>query len=189
MMLKWMRAAVVSAMLLGLGGVGCGSNPEPSTPKPPPPAPPVPPDKQKPVSLESLKVDEIVAKIGHHKGKIVVVDTWATWCPPCVAEFPELVELHERHAKDGVVCMSVSVDKETASDKALEFLKKKNAAFANYRVDFEAWADKWNIGAIPVVLVFDQEGKLARKFDKDDPDKQFTYKDVEKLVQELTVKK
>jgi hypothetical protein len=44
---------------------------------------------------------------------------------------------------------------------------------------------KWNIKAIPIVLVFDAKGTLVKKFDKDEPDNQFTYEDVEKLVVEL----
>jgi len=49
----------------------------------------------------------------------------------------------------------------------------------------QAWWDKWNIKAIPIVLVFSADGKLAKKIDKDDPDNQFTYADVEKFVTEL----
>ena len=69
----------------------------------------------------------------------------------------------------------------------LPFLKKREAVFANYIIDDvgEAWWDKWQIKAIPIVLVFDREGQLVRKFDKDDPDNQFSYEDVEKLVAEL----
>lgn len=121
------------------------------------------------------------------RGKIVVVDTWATWCVPCREEFPQLVALHRKHAAQGVVCMSVSVDEPDAQSAALDFLTQQQAEFANYRIDDKSasWWDKWEIRAIPVVLVFRPDGTLAKKFDLDDPDHQFTYADVEKLVDEL----
>lgn len=147
------------------------------------------PGKKGEVTLEVLKLDDILARIAQQKGKIVVLDTWATWCVPCVREFPELVKLHERHAKDGVVCMSVTIDEVKKKDAVLKFLKDKNAAFANFLVDApaddEVWQNKWNVKGVPIVLVFDRSGKLAKKLDNDDPDNQFTYKDVEKVVQGL----
>jgi hypothetical protein len=102
-------------------------------------------------------------------------------------EFPKLVDLHEKYAKDGVVCMSVSVDEPDQKALVQDFLTRNQAYFANYLIDdkSDAWWDKWNIKGIPIVLVFDVDGKLARKFDRDDPDNQFTYADVEKLVVEL----
>jgi hypothetical protein len=83
--------------------------------------------------------------------------------------------------------MSVSVDEVKKRETALAFLKEKGAVFANYLNDDaeSAWWDKWNIKSIPVVLVFDRHGQPARKFDKDDPDRQFTYADVGKFLQEL----
>jgi thiol-disulfide isomerase/thioredoxin len=140
---------------------------------------------EKQIKLEVLSVDDIVKQIEAQHGKIVVVDTWATWCVPCKKEFPGLVRLHEKHAKDGVVCMSVSVDKVTKQPEAKEFLQQVGAQFANYLTPSTPWGDKWGMKSIPVVLVFDREGKLTRKFDGDDPDNQFTYADVEKKVEEL----
>jgi thiol-disulfide isomerase/thioredoxin len=152
------------------------------------PSAPPPASSSNDVRLESVSVAQWDQALATHKGKIVVVDTWATTCIPCVEEFPQLVALHGKYAADGVVCMSVSVDEKTDRDAAHDFLKKQKATFPNYFIDDpkeQAWWDKWKIGAIPVVLVFDREGKLARKFDIDDPDNQFTYEDVEKLVAEL----
>lgn len=186
-----MKSLASQSAMFGLTVVllGCGPAPAPpssATSTTTVPSPPAQQAGNKAISLEVLKVDDIVARIKDQKGKIVVVDSWATWCVPCVQEFPELVKLHERHAKDGVVCMSVTLDKEMKKDAALKFLTDKNAAFSNFLVTSdEAWQDKWDIKSIPVVLVFDQSGKLAKKFDKDDPDNQFTYEDVEKFVKGL----
>jgi thiol-disulfide isomerase/thioredoxin len=138
------------------------------------------------VELQVLPLEGVLAKIEAQRGSIVVVDTWATWCGPCVQEFPELVEIHRKYAKDGVVCMSASLDQVKDQGKALSFLKAKGASFPNFLIENDqSWLDKWNIKGIPIVLVFGRDGKLIRKFDHDDPDNQFEYADVDKLVQEL----
>jgi len=139
------------------------------------------------IKLEAVSCETWDKALAAQRGKVVVVDTWATWCGPCVEEFPNLVALHGKFTGDGVVCMSMTMDEKESREAALTFLKKQKATFANYIIDDkeDAWYDKWEFRAIPLVLVFDRDGKLAKKFDKEDPDNQFTYADVEKLVVEL----
>jgi hypothetical protein len=54
--------------------------------------------------------------------------------------------------------------------------------------DQQAWSEHWDVGAIPFVLVFDRDGKLAKKFDRVDPDNQLDYADVEKFVAKMLAK-
>jgi thiol-disulfide isomerase/thioredoxin len=121
------------------------------------------------------------------KGKVVVVDVWADWCIPCKQEFPNLVELHRRFAKAGLVCVSVSLDEAEKQAAPLKFLKAKGATFPNYLLDEPAdtWQKIFDINGPPAVFVYQRDGKLARRFDYNDPDKQYTYADVQKLVQKL----
>jgi hypothetical protein len=95
--------------------------------------------------------------------------------------------MHEHYARDGLVCMSVTVDELSRKEAALAFLKKQKATFANYLLNEEAsvWAEKWSIAAPPAVFVFDRDGKRAAKFDTSDSEKSFTYDDVEKVVKQL----
>jgi hypothetical protein len=97
------------------------------------------------------------------------------------------VQLHQRYAKDGLVCLSVSVDVPDRRDGALQFLRQENATFANYWLDEKdtLWADKLDIGGPPAVFVFDRQGRRAAKFDTNDPDKPFDLTDVEKVVRKL----
>lgn len=120
-----------------------------------------------------------------------MVDLWADWCIPCKQAFPHLVELHKHYAKDGLVCVSVSLDKVKDKDKALAFLQKMDARFPNYLLDeeFAFWQEKFDINGPPALFVFNRDNRLARKFDNNDPDKRYTHEDVEKLVQELLLKK
>ena len=141
-----------------------------------------------PIELKVVKYPELGKAIRALKGNVVVVDVWATWCPPCVKEFPHLVELHAKYASAGLVCVSVSMnDKDTHAD-ALEFLVKKKAHFVNYRLDevVNTSFDRLDIKGIPVVYLFDRDNKRAGKFTNDDPDKPFSYeKDVTPLVRQL----
>jgi thiol-disulfide isomerase/thioredoxin len=139
------------------------------------------------VALRVVKFSQLEEAIRQQAGKIVVLDLWATWCVPCKQEFPGLVELHHRHGKDGVVCMSLTLDEPESKAAALKFLTEKGATIPNFLIEDEEskWQDKWQIGAIPVVFVYGRDGQVAKRFDYSNPDQQFTYGDVEKFVAEL----
>jgi thiol-disulfide isomerase/thioredoxin len=137
--------------------------------------------------LNVVKYQQLVDAVKAQKGKIVVVDVWATFCIPCKKEFPHLVELHRDLAQAGVVCMSVTIDEKDKLDAALKFLQAQGATFPNYLLDEDpaVWQEKWGINGVPAVFVFGRDGKQAAKFDSDDENKTFTYKDVRKKVDEL----
>jgi thiol-disulfide isomerase/thioredoxin len=139
------------------------------------------------VDLRVVKYDALTDAIKAQKGKVVVVDVWAEFCSPCKKEFPNLVALHQRYAKDGLVCISVTVDAPGRRDDALKFLTKTNATFANFLIDEkpDVWQDKWKLYGPPAVFVFGRDGRRAAKYDSNDPDQHYTYDDVEKLVKDL----
>src|SRR5262245_48503468 len=144
-------------------------------------------EKAPEITLRLIKHKKFLQAIQSHPGRVVVVDFWGEFCLPCKEEFPKLVDLHLRYAKQGVVCMSASVDEVENKEAALKFLEAKKATFANYLIDDDAkiWQDHWDFIGPPAVFVFDQTGKLAGRFDHNDPDKKYTYADVEKLVRKL----
>lgn len=96
------------------------------------------------------------------KGKVVVVDVWATWCGPCRQELPSLKKLEkELHGKD-VVFMGVSVDEEKNKQKWLDFVKKEQ--LQGVQLFASGWskiAKDYQIKAIPRFMVFDKEGKIV----------------------------
>lgn len=143
------------------------------------------------VSLRIVTCKEWDDELKKYRGHYVIVDTWATWCGPCREEFPNLVKIHRRFRDHGVVVMSVSVDDPKAEKPALAFLQEMQADFPNYLVHDPAleWWDKWQIKGIPIVLVFSTEGRLLRRFDRDDPDRQFTYAEVEEYIAQLLATK
>lgn len=139
------------------------------------------------VTLTPGKLADLEKFVATHKGKVVVVDFWADYCVPCKKEFPNLVRLHQERAKDGLVCASVTVDEPEDREKALAFLKRQNATFFNMAFDekYEVWQDKFGVAAVPMVLVYGKDGKLAKAFSVDDPKNQFQYSDVEKMIDTL----
>jgi thiol-disulfide isomerase/thioredoxin len=142
-------------------------------------------DQRPRVELRRLSLAEWEKALAQYRGKYVVVDTWATWCVPCREEFPKLVALHRKYRDRGVVVMSVSIDEPKDEPRALEFLRKQEADFPNFLLPYDDWTERWQIKGIPIVLVFDTEGKLLRRFDRDDPDKQFKYEDVDRYLADL----
>jgi thiol-disulfide isomerase/thioredoxin len=134
------------------------------------------------VEITPVKLGELKAAIAKHKGKIVVVDFWATFCIPCRKEFPNLVALHGEQSST-VSCISVTVDDPDDTAKALRFLKQQKATFDNYLLDekAEVYQKEFGFAAVPCVLVYGKDGKLVKKFS----DKEFTYKDVRKVVDKI----
>jgi thiol-disulfide isomerase/thioredoxin len=110
-------------------------------------------------------------------GKVVMVNFWATWCGPCVAEFPELIEAYNSHKAQGLVFFSVSGDELSDQAKATKFLRKQNApatAFIKPKADIAAWAKsldgRWDSGSLPRTYLIDRNGKVRKVIDgKIDP--------------------
>ena len=140
------------------------------------------------VTLTPIKFDGYLAAIAANKSaKLTVVDAWATWCAPCKENFPHLVEMHKKYADKGLAVISLSLDdvekpKKIAEAKA--FLVEKGATFRNFVLDETADAafERLNIVAIPAVFLFGPDGKEIKRFTLDDPNKQFTYDEVEKAI-------
>jgi thiol-disulfide isomerase/thioredoxin len=106
---------------------------------------------------------DIVRVIGEHRGKVAVVNFWATWCSPCREEFPDLVRLYEEN-RDDLVVVSISMDEPDEAELAAAYLEEQKARFPAYLRgfdDFEVFANlvdpSWS-GAIPATFIFDRQG-------------------------------
>lgn len=142
------------------------------------------------VTLQLASLKQLEAEIAKHKGKVVVIDFWATYCIPCKEEFHNIVRLNKEHAKDGLVCMSITVDAPQKKDSALKFLQSEKATFQNFLVDEEEDGkahEKWGFQGVPAVVVYGTDGKVAKSFIQEGANT-FTYKDVEAFLTPLIKK-
>jgi peroxiredoxin len=99
--------------------------------------------------------------LAQFKGKVLLVDFWATWCPPCVAELPNVRKIYEAHHNQGFEIIGVSLDQDR--DKLEEFINKQNLAWPQY-FDGQGWtnklAAKCAIDSIPATFLLDGSGKI-----------------------------
>jgi peroxiredoxin len=103
--------------------------------------------------------------LSDYKGKVVLLDFWATWCGPCVAEVPNVIETYEElHAK-GLEIVGISLDDDRASLDS--FLAGHPGMSWKQVFDGQAWespiADLYGVDAIPFTLLIDKEGKIAAR--------------------------
>jgi thiol-disulfide isomerase/thioredoxin len=100
-----------------------------------------------------------------NKGKVLFINTWATWCVPCKEEFPDLVRLQDHYKNSDVVFIGISVDLEDHIESMVKpFLQSQNVNFQNYVQNFKDPADLINLlnenwrGAVPATFIYDKEG-------------------------------
>ena len=108
--------------------------------------------------------------IASGKGRVLLVDFWATWCAPCRAEMPQLVALDSRYRSRGLKLIAISADEPEQEAGALEFLRKHNVALPGYikrpRDDdrfINSIDPKWS-GQLPALFLYDRQGAKARSF-------------------------
>jgi thiol-disulfide isomerase/thioredoxin len=92
------------------------------------------------------------------KGKVVIVDFWASWCGPCKDSFPVMNELLKKYADRGLVIVAVNAD-EVRADMD-EFLKKNPAAFTVVRDATQKLMEKVDVGTMPSSFILDRDGKV-----------------------------
>ena len=111
--------------------------------------------------------EEIKAIFDKARGNVVLVNFWATWCKPCVKEFPELTKLYKNYNDKGFELVFISLDDQQDIDSKLKpFLKKQGVDFLSYYSAFSNaeelidYIDKNWQGAIPSSYIYDREGNL-----------------------------
>ena len=100
--------------------------------------------------------------LADYRGKVVVLNFWATWCPPCVEEMPSLVELQQRLKDKGVIVLAVSLDADEAAYH--RFLKDHGVNLITARDPDLKSSNLYGTFKYPETYIIDRSGILRRKF-------------------------
>ena len=102
--------------------------------------------------------------IAKYKGKVVLIDFWATWCGPCVHELPNVIKAYEKHHDKGFEIIGISLDQD--KEKLTKFTKEKNMTWQQY-FDGKGWGNKlavkYGVQSIPATYLLDGGGKIIGK--------------------------
>ncbi|MCS7238327.1 MAG: thioredoxin domain-containing protein [Thermoguttaceae bacterium] len=169
------------------GALGCGSQqaepPAVQQPAPlgqatsaeqpgPQPAPAIStsPAKVAPDVTDVTVVDEkgLAEAIAAKKGSVVLVDYWATWCPPCKELFPHTVELAKKYRDRGLVVFTLSFDDPEEKDTVVAYLRRFEAVTENYLAKYGASSKSVEAfavtnGALPHYKLYDRQGNLRQE--------------------------
>lgn len=109
------------------------------------------------VEIKSLKKADVDSYLAGLKGKVVIVDFWATWCPPCREEIPGFVELQKAYGDKGLVVVGLSLD--DAVEPVKEFYAKSGMNYPVFLVGEDTTKAWGNIEAIPTTFILDKAGQ------------------------------
>ncbi len=111
-------------------------------------------------TLPTLKGETL--RLSDYRRQVVVLNLWATWCPPCVEETPSLKKFADEMTGRGVAVVSISVDEDA---KALEdFVSEYNLTYAVARDPDQSVASRYGTFKFPETYILDEDGRIADKF-------------------------
>ncbi len=105
-----------------------------------------------------------VHSLADFRGKVLVVNLWATWCPPCLEEVPKLNELQEKYNGQRVQVVGIALDKDSL-DLVAPFVKEHDIKYVILVGDQQMLSSLQNFKGVPTTMVFDQRGDIHRRFD------------------------
>lgn len=109
--------------------------------------------------FKTATIDDVMAVVQSHKGEVVILNVFASWCPPCVQEAPTFVEFYKKYPpKSGVHLYGISVDDD--EKVLLNFIDERSLNFPVFHCG-QDFVDYFRIETIPTLLVFDREGNLV----------------------------
>ncbi|MFZ0135991.1 MAG: TlpA disulfide reductase family protein [Candidatus Sulfotelmatobacter sp.] len=110
----------------------------------------------------TVRDSERTVTLSQFRGQVVVLNFWATWCPPCIEEMPSLVQMQERLKAKGVTVLAVSVDVDENNYR--RFLREHNVNLLSVRDADQKSNELYGTFKFPETYVIDRKGIVRRKF-------------------------
>lgn len=98
-------------------------------------------------------------RLSDYRGKWVLVNFWATWCPPCLEEIPDLVELHEAHRRTDLVVIGVALDSTEKSVR--EFVSRFAISYPVVVGDYDQAQQVGEVNVLPTSYLYDPRGEMV----------------------------
>lgn len=117
-------------------------------------------DPAPPWALQDLRGKTV--NLSDFRGKVVVLDFWATWCPPCREEIPHFVDLQKQYGGQGLAVVGVSLD-DVGPDAVADFVKKNNVNYTIVMGNGDVTERYGHIQGIPTTFVIDRDGNIVSK--------------------------
>lgn len=122
---------------------------------------------QKAPDFKLSALDGKTITLSQFRGRIVILDFWATWCPPCRMSIPELVDIQKRYWKKGVVVLGISLDDPgmVSTDYIREFINKHKINYPIMRADRQVLINYFGISniSIPTMFIISRKGEIVSK--------------------------
>jgi peroxiredoxin len=117
-----------------------------------------------PFDFKAKDLDGKSVSLKTYKGKVLLLDFWATWCGPCKAELPKLREAYEKYKDQGFDILSISLDEGFTRESFTSFVRKERMNWRHI-YDGQGWkaqiATQYGVRAIPFTLLIGRDGKIA----------------------------
>ena len=121
-----------------------------------------PPRVGAPAKDFTVQDSDRIVSLTQFRGQVLVLNFWATWCPPCTQELPSMMDMQDRLKAQGVTVLGVSIDVD--NDAYHRFLKQRGVNFLTVRDPDQKVAGLYGTSVWPESYVIDREGNLRRKF-------------------------
>ena len=110
--------------------------------------------------LPVVHIKDVNAMLEKHVGKVVLLNFFATWCPPCRQEIPELVNVHKKFTDKQILFVGLSVDDQKDHEKVNKFIRDQKIPYAVYQAGRDLLL-RFGINSIPHNVFYDTKGKMV----------------------------
>ena len=165
-----MKKILTAILLVGLAATGCTAAAQQGS------RPAAPDFTRETLDGKSFQLSAL-------KGKVVLIDFWATWCPPCKAEIPHFKELYDQYRKKGLEVVGIALDAGGEKEVA-PFARENQINYPLVATDAQQLAEAYGgVRGIPTTFLIDKQGKIAKKY-VGYQDKELFEKEIQALLAE-----